>query len=79
MDQERKTKAPIVVDLGSASRKRIRQLKRGEGKLEAEVREVLAQVSAQLGSGAGDVELVPVVVVYTRRRKRSRSILDLVL
>jgi len=74
-----KENAPIVVDLGTASRKNIRKLKRGEGKLEAEVQEVITQLRTQLGAEAENKELVPIVVVYSRKPKRRKSIIDAIL
>jgi hypothetical protein len=71
--------APIVVDLGAVSRKRIRELKRGTGKLKDEVQEVVTQIRSQLGAEADGKELPPIVVVYTRKKKRPRSIIDLAL
>jgi predicted phage gp36 major capsid-like protein len=70
---------PIVVDLGATSRKRIRELKRGEGKLKAELQEVIEQIRAQLGADAENKELVPIVLVYSRRKKQPRSATDLIL
>jgi hypothetical protein len=67
---------PIVVDLGTASRKRIRKLKDGYGKLEAEVQDVLAQIRGELGADAENKELMPIVVVYSRKGKRQRSVID---
>jgi hypothetical protein len=75
----RNPNAPIVVDLGTASIKRIRQLKRGTGTLETEVRETVAQVREQLGADAQATELVPVVVIYSRKNRRQRSFIDLIL
>lgn len=74
-----KESPPIVVNLGTVSRKSIRKLKRGEGKLEAEVQEVITQLRAQLGAEAKNKELVPIVVVYSRKTKRPKSVIDLIL
>jgi len=63
--------APIVVSLGKENRKRIRQLKRGRGKLMDEVTHVLEQVRANFGEHADDKVFVPVVLVYRRKRRRS--------
>ena len=62
--------APIVVSLGKESRKRIRQLKRGRGKLMTEVSHVLDQVQASFGEHADGKVFVPVVLVYRRKNRR---------
>ena len=66
--------APIVVDLGKARRRRIRQLKKGTGPLASEVMDVVAQVKAELGQEAASREFVPVVVVYRRKPRRRGGI-----
>ena len=72
--------APIVVELGSTSSKRVRQLKRGSGKLNDEIQEVITQMSTRLGDEAESKTLVPVVVVYRQKSKSARrSLLDLLL
>jgi rRNA processing protein Krr1/Pno1 len=60
---------PIVVDLGKTKNKRIKQLKRGEGRLVGEVQEALASIRESLGSEASTKQLVPVVVVYKKKVK----------
>jgi hypothetical protein len=60
---------PIVVHLGKKKRKELKQLERGEGRLVDEVEEAMAQVAAGLGAKASSRELVPVVVVYTKKEK----------
>ncbi len=67
------TVGPIVVDLGKTKRKAIKSLKRGRGKLMAEVDEVVATVAANLGAEAQGKELVPVVIVYRQRDKKRRG------
>jgi hypothetical protein len=62
--------APIVVSLGKESRKRIRRLKRGRGKLMNEVENVLDQVRANFGEHADGKIFVPVVLVYRRKQRR---------
>ena len=64
---------PIVIDLGRARRRRIRQLKKGTGPLADEVMDVVAQVKAELGPEAAGKEFLPVVVVYRRKRRRRRG------
>jgi hypothetical protein len=73
--------APIVIDLGRASRKRIRALQEGTGELVDDIAEVLDRVRAELGPEADGKELVPVVVIYKRKksRKKSESLIDLLL
>jgi hypothetical protein len=66
-----KKQPPIVVDLGKASRRRIKRLKRGKGPLRVEIEEVMARVRAQLEHEVAGKTFVPVIVVY--RRKRSQG------
>jgi hypothetical protein len=63
---------PIVIDVGKVRPKRIKDLKRGQGKLVLEVAEAVEQIRRGLGPEAAGKQLVPVVLVYRRRRaKRS--------
>lgn len=55
------TTGPIVIDAGKQRSKRIKQLKRGDGALAAEV----ARVVASHGPNA-----VPVVVLYEQKPKK---------
>jgi hypothetical protein len=66
-----KKQPPIVVDLGKVSRRRIKRLKRGEGPLRVEIDEVMERIRAQLDPELSGKTLVPVIVVY--RRKRSQG------
>jgi hypothetical protein len=66
------TQAPIVVDLGKVKRKRIKQLKRGEGVLLDDVQEAVVRVRERLGEQATGKVLVPVVVVYRKKASRRR-------
>ncbi len=61
--------APIVIDLGKVKPKRIRQLKRGQGKLVNEINEVVNEVRSQLGEEVQDKVLVPVVLTYCKKTK----------
>ena len=66
--------APIIVDLGKASRKRVRQLRQGRGKLLDDVQDALTEVSTSLGEQANGKQLVPVVLLYRRKgRRRGRG------
>jgi uncharacterized protein DUF6200 len=66
---------PVVVSLGKQSRKRIRSLKRGKGKLVDEVNSVVDQVRASFGDGADGKVFVPVVVVYRRKEPKPLGLL----
>lgn len=73
-------KAPIVIDLGKVSKKRIQALKDGTGDLLDEVADVMGRVREKLGDDAKGKELVPVVLVYKRKpRKRRKGLIDLLL
>jgi hypothetical protein len=62
--------APIIIDLGKEKKGRIKDLKRGRGRLMAEVAAVLNEVRAGLGDDAGNKQLVPVVLVYKKKNRR---------
>jgi hypothetical protein len=61
---------PVIVDLGKARGKQVKRLKRGRGKLWDEVLDVCDEVSYQLGEEAEGKVLVPVVMVYRKKRKK---------
>ena len=61
-----------MVDLGKVRRKQVKRLKRGEGKLADEVLDVLDEVSEELGEELEGTTLVPVVMIYERKPKKSR-------
>jgi hypothetical protein len=60
---------PIVIDLGKQKKKRIKQLKRGRGRLVERVNEAVAQVRSALGAEAQGKEFVPVAVIVRRGQK----------
>ena len=64
---------PSVSDLGKQRRKRIDQLKKGRGALAAEIAEIVEQVREQLGSKVEGKEILPVAIVYQRKRKRRKK------
>ena len=68
-----KATEPIIVSLGKQRRKRIRDLKRGTGKLMDEVDGVVEQVRAGLGDEEKDTKLVPIVLVYRQKQKRRKG------
>jgi hypothetical protein len=57
----------VVVDLGAISKKRLKQLRRGEGK---EMGKILQVINGVKASGIADT---PVVVVYKKKAKKSRG------
>jgi hypothetical protein len=65
--------APIVIDLGKEKKRRIKDLKRGQGKLMAEIAAVLNEVRASLGEEADGRQLVPVIVIYKQKKKRKKN------
>jgi hypothetical protein len=68
---------PVVVDLGKVKRKRVKELKRGEGRLAHEVLEVLDEVVEELGDELEGATLVPVVMVYEKKPKKRRRTMEL--
>ncbi len=73
MAQTAESTIPIVIDLGKTRRKDVKRLKRGRGKLMDEIRQVMAEVQANLGEETEGKELVPVVILYRRRGKRGKQ------
>ena len=75
MDDSSKTgdrnlvQAPVIVDLGKETKKAIRKLKRGTGKLMDEVDDAIDQVRAHLSDADKNKAILPVVVIYQRKRK----------
>ena len=66
---------PVVVDLGKAKRKQIKRLMAGEGPLLDNVMDCVGQIRESVGPGLEGKELVPIVFVYRRKRKR-KTIFD---
>lgn len=68
-EQERK---PIILNLGSLknSKKRIRELKKGEGKLADKVHAAIHAVHADLATAPGEV--LPVVVLVEEEEAETR-------
>jgi hypothetical protein len=65
--------APVVVDLGKKSRKKVKDLKRGRGSLQAEAMDAAAEVKQHFGAEAAGKEFVPIVVVYTKKQRGTRG------
>lgn len=63
---------PIIVDLGKVGRKQIKKLKQGRGPLAMEVDEVIEALRRELGEETAGKEIVPVVLLYRRKRKKKK-------
>jgi len=61
---------PVIIDLGKVKKKKIKQLKRGQGDLLAEVDQAVATAANSLGTEAANKTLVPVVVIYRKKETR---------
>lgn len=64
---------PIVIQLGKVRKKSIKALKRGNGKLIAEVEQAIQDIRERGGADSAGKEYVPLVLIYkekTKRRKR---------
>jgi hypothetical protein len=62
--------APIIIDLGKEKRKRIKDLKRGRGRLMNEVAGVINEARINLGAEADGKEFIPIILIYRKKRKR---------
>jgi hypothetical protein len=66
---ETESLAPVLVDLGTIKGKTVRRFKEGRGRLAGEIQDVLTDVRQRLGPEAATKELVPVVLLYRKKRK----------
>ena len=66
-ENDANTPRPIVIDAGVRSKKAIKRLKKGKGKLILELQEAIDSIEAQLGDEAKGKQVIPVVVVYRRK------------
>ena len=74
-DTEEKTvemTQPIIIDLGKHKAKAIDALKEGEGELWDDMLDVVAEVKQMLGEESNDKVIIPVVMIYEKKRKRPR-------
>jgi hypothetical protein len=63
---------PIVLDLGKQRRKRVKELRRGEGKLMAEIIDALEELKL---AGTLAASAQPVVIVVQQKRRKMKSLL----
>ncbi len=65
---------PIIIDLGKKKRRTLKSLRRGRGRLMDEVEQTVQEVRAGLSpEDAVGKELVPIVIIYKKKRKRSKG------
>jgi len=64
--------APIILDLGKASKKSIRDLEAGCGRIVTDVQDAVSEVTASLGDAGDGKQFIPVVLIYRKKRKRNR-------
>jgi hypothetical protein len=62
--------APVIIDVGKASRKKVRRIKKGGGGLMNDIQDAMAEVKASIGSSAEGQQLVPVVLLYKKKRRK---------
>ena len=63
---------PIIVDMGKQKAKKVKDLKKGKGKLWDDVLGVVDEAKEMLGAEADGKVLIPVVILYEKKPKRSR-------
>jgi hypothetical protein len=64
------SETPLIVDLGKLRPKKVKQLKKGSGPYLDGVLPAIAQVRAEAGKRFEGKEIVPVVIIYEKKRKR---------
>ncbi len=64
--------APLVIDLGKKKRKTARKIKKGRGPVLDHIDQAVQYTVESLGDHEGDAIIVPVVLIYERKRKRRR-------
>jgi len=65
---------PVVLDLGKQRRKRVKQLRRGEGRL---MEEVNASIEELRTAGAIAADAQPVVIIVREKRRKTRGLTGL--
>jgi hypothetical protein len=75
--KEDSTLPPVLIDLGKARRNRVRDLKRGKGRLLEKVDDAIEQTVKELGDEAKGKTILPVLVLVEKRPKKKRSVSSL--
>ena len=63
---------PVVLDLGKHRRKRVKELRRGEGKLMADIIDAIEELRI---AGTLSASAQPVVIVVEQKRPRVKSLI----
>jgi hypothetical protein len=69
-DQNVPSPPPVIVELGTKSKKAINNLKRGTGRIMDEVEEAIEQVRSRLPDADRNKQILPIVLIYRRKRRR---------
>ena len=64
------TQTPVIVDLGKRKKRDINDLKSGHGYLMTEVTDAVTRARATLPDADQNKPVVPVVILYRKKRKR---------
>lgn len=64
---------PVIVDLGKRKRRDIKDLRNGHGYLMEEVDQAVARARSGLPDAEQNKPVVPVVILYRKKRKRRGS------
>ena len=70
LDTGAKISLPVVIDLGKQSKKDLKKLEKGEGKLMLEVELAVEHARARLPEDDHKKVFVPVVIIYRKKQKR---------
>jgi len=65
---------PVVVDVGATRKKKIKQLKKGEGSLMNEVKAIIREVEATHAEQLGDRKIWPVVLIYRQKKSKRKRL-----
>lgn len=71
------TTEPVVLDFGKVSRKRLKSLKKGKGKLLAEVAAAIVEVRGQMPEIEPNTLAIPIVLLYKKKPRSSKRFFGL--
>jgi len=64
--------ASVLIDFGKERRSRIKDLKRGKGKLIDKVEDAIEQAVEELGEEANGKEILPVIVIVEKKPSKNK-------